>query len=35
MVLSLDEARLIPPWLHIVAVIVMLVAVLVLSWLHS
>lgn len=35
MVMSLDEARLIPPWLSITAVLVMIVAILILSWLHS
>lgn len=32
MVLSIDEFRLIPPWLHIVAAIVMIASTIILLW---
>lgn len=35
MIMSLNEARLIPPWLNLLGAIMMLVAILILLWLHS
>jgi len=35
MAVSLNEARLIPPWLNLLVAAAVVVAILVLSWLHS